>query len=103
MTNQPNTKGHPYHVWREQHGYQDNQQAREKYAEYQQQLDILKKTDEPKKRGRKPEGLRALTPAEKQKRYRDRQRARKAAIRAGEPVTSKIIDLETPFTQALKP
>lgn len=103
MTDQPQTKGHPYHAWREQYGYQDNQQARDDYARYQQQLEILTPTDKPKKRGRKPDGLRALTPAEKQKRYRDRKRARREAIRAGEPVTSKIIDLETPFTQALKP
>lgn len=57
-----------------------------------------------KKVGRPPQGERALTPAEKQKAYRDRVRAAKkaeaerlAAIKAGEPVTSAIIDLETSF------
>lgn len=54
--------------------------------------------------GRPPKGSKALTPAEKQKAYRDRQRAEKqaeaarlAAIKNGEPVTSSIIDLETDF------
>lgn len=54
--------------------------------------------------GRPPAGERALTPAEKQKAYRDRQRAAKQAeaqrlddIRAGAPVTSTVIDLTTSF------
>jgi hypothetical protein len=55
--------------------------------------------------GRPPKGSKALTPAEKQKAYRDRKRAEKqaeadrlAAIKNGEPVTSKIIDLDTNFS-----
>ena len=56
----------------------------------------------PKKRGRKPRGDQALTAAEKQKAYRDRKRARQTAIRAGEPVTSAVIDLETVLADALK-
>lgn len=54
--------------------------------------------------GRPPQGERALSPAEKQKAYRDRKRAEKqaaadrlAAIKKGEPVTSSIIDLTTDF------
>lgn len=54
--------------------------------------------------GRPPAGEKALTPAQKQKAYRDRQRAAKqaeadrlAAIKAGERVTSTIIDLNTSF------
>ena len=54
--------------------------------------------------GRPPAGEKALTPAEKQKAYRDRKRAEKqaeaarlAAIKNGEPVTSSIIDLTTDF------
>lgn len=57
-----------------------------------------------KRVGRPPQGERALTPAEKQKAYRDRVRSAKkaeaerlAAIKAGEPVASAIIDLETSF------
>lgn len=59
--------------------------------------------------GRPPEGERALTPAEKQKAYRDRKRAEKeaaaarlAAIKNGEPVTSSIIDLTTEFSDLLR-
>lgn len=55
-----------------------------------------------KKRGRKPAGERALTPAEKQKAYRLRQKLAKveeqvrlAEIAAGLPVKSDIIDLDT--------
>ncbi|RMU20743.1 hypothetical protein ALP33_200169 [Pseudomonas amygdali pv. lachrymans] len=62
-----------------------------------------------KKVGRPPQGERALTPAEKQKAYRDRVRAAKkaeaerlAAIKAGEPVKSAIIDLETSFADFYK-
>lgn len=54
--------------------------------------------------GRPPQGEKALSPAEKQKAYRDRKRAEKeaeaarlAAIKNGEPVTSSIIDLTTDF------
>ena len=59
--------------------------------------------------GRPPAGERALTPAEKQKAYRDRQRAAKQAeaqrlddIRAGAPVTSSIIDLDSAFTDVYR-
>ena len=59
--------------------------------------------------GRPPAGEKALTPAQKQKAYRDRQRAardaeraRLAAIKAGEPVTSLLIDLETGFADLLR-
>lgn len=59
--------------------------------------------DGPKKRpGRKPQGEAALTPAQKQKAYRDRKRERLAAIKAGEPVESKLIDLTTDFASALR-
>lgn len=59
---------------------------------------IRSKLDGPKKRaGRKPAGDRALTPAEKQKAYRDRKRERLAAIKSGEHVESKLIDLTTSF------
>lgn len=52
----------------------------------------------PKKRaGRKPQGDTALTAAQKQKAYRDRKRERLAAIKSGEPVESKLIDLTTSF------
>lgn len=54
--------------------------------------------------GRPPKGERAMTKSEKQKAYRDRQRAAKQAeaqrlndIRAGAPVTSTVIDLTTSF------
>lgn len=57
----------------------------------------------PKKRpGRKPQGDVALTPAQKQKAYRDRKRERLEAIKAGEPVESKLIDLTTDFATAYK-
>lgn len=59
--------------------------------------------------GRPPQGERALTPAEKQKAYRDRlrtqkqaEKARLAAIKNGEPVTSSIIDLDTDFANLLR-
>ena len=54
-----------------------------------------------KKRGRKPVGEKALTPAEKQKAYRDRKRERAQAIKAGKPVGSSIIDLNTRFPDVL--
>lgn len=57
-----------------------------------------------KKPGRKPAGNVALTPAEKQKAYRLRQKqlkleheVRRLEIRTGKPVTSTIIDLDTSF------
>jgi len=55
-----------------------------------------------KRAGRKPRGEVALTPAEKQKAYRDRKRERLEAIKAGEPVESKLIDLTTDFATAYK-
>lgn len=61
-----------------------------------------------KKRGRPTLGDRPLSPAEKQKAYRDRKRAerekeqeRLQAIRSGDPVMSTLIDLETRFPDAL--
>lgn len=62
-----------------------------------------------KKRGRRPKGEVAMSAGEKQKAYRDRVRAAKqaeaarlAAIRAGEPVTSTLIDLETSFAECYR-
>lgn len=59
--------------------------------------------------GRPPKGDKAMSKAEKQKAYRDRQRAardaeraRLAAIKAGEPVTSLLIDLDTGFADLLR-
>lgn len=46
-----------------------------------------------KKRGRPPTGT-AMTPAERQRAYRDRKRSRLAALQdPAQPVTSTIIDL----------
>lgn len=55
-----------------------------------------------KKRGRKPAGEKALTPAEKQKAYRDRKRERVEALKQGKPVDSAVIDLNTRFPDALR-
>lgn len=55
-----------------------------------------------KKRGRKPSGEKALTPAEKQKAYRDRKRERAEAIKGGKPVGSSIIDLNTRFPDVIR-
>lgn len=59
--------------------------------------------------GRPPKGDKAMSKAEKQKAYRDRQRAardaeraRLAAIKAGEPMTSLLIDLDTGFADLLR-
>lgn len=62
--------GRPYDEWRERYGYSDTATARTDYAEYQKQLNILT----PAKRGpgRPPTGN-AMTPAEKQKAYRERK------------------------------
>jgi hypothetical protein len=58
------------------------------------------------KPGRKPAGDKALTPAEKQKAYRDRKRAEKharaAAAAAGKPATSDILDLTTDFASLIR-
>ncbi len=75
------------------------------FAELRLLLDhVAKKSGLKRPVGRPPQGEKALTPAEKQKAYRDRKRAEKlaeaarlAAITAGEPVTSEIIDLTTDF------
>lgn len=46
------------------------------------------------KRGRKPIGEQALTPAEKQRRYRERKKQEAAARKdPTRPLTSKLIDL----------
>lgn len=55
--------------------------------------DMLPPADQPRRRGRPPTGT-ALTPAEKQRAYRERQKARRAELRdPSTPVTSKVIDL----------
>lgn len=64
-------------------------------------VNLVDATPPRKKPGRKPDGERALTKAEKQKAYRDRVRARKEAIAAGEPVGSSIIDLTTDFASLI--
>lgn len=63
---------------------------------------LVENTPPRKKPGPKPKGERALTAAEKQKAYRDRKRERAQAIKAGEPVGSKIIDLETDFASLVR-
>lgn len=62
-----------------------------------------------KKVGRKPAGDKALSPAEKQRAYRLREKQKKLAaevrlleIRTGKPVTSDIIDLDTSFSDLYK-
>ncbi|MBW4971633.1 hypothetical protein KZY98_14325 [Croceibacter atlanticus] len=59
-----------------------------------------------KKPGRKPSGEKALTPAEKQKAYRDRRRDEKAAAEAakaqGLPPTSSVLDLTTSFASLIR-
>lgn len=69
--------GHPYHDWRERYGYADTATARADYAEYQKQLDIL--TPEKRKPGRPATGN-AMTPAEKQRAYRERQKKREMEL-----------------------
>ena len=64
--------------------------------------DMVEQAPARQKPGPKPQGERALTPAEKQKAYRDRVRARKEAIKAGEPVGSPIIDLTTDFASLIR-
>ena len=68
---------HPYHVWRERYGYADTATARADYAEYQKQLDLL--TPEKRKPGRPATGN-AMTPAEKQRAYRERQKKRETEL-----------------------
>lgn len=62
-----------------------------------------------KRVGRKPKGDVAMTPAEKQKAYRLRQKQKKLEaqvrlleIRTGKPVTSDIIDLTSSFADVYK-
>ena len=62
-----------------------------------------------KKAGRKPAGEQALTPAEKQRAYRLREKKKKLEhevrlleIRTGKPVTSEIIDLNTSFADVYR-
>ena len=71
--------------------------------------DLLKQVEDTparKKPGRKPAGEQALTPAEKQKAYRDRKRAAKQAAEAardqGLPPTSSVIDLTTDFAALIR-
>lgn len=63
--------------------------------------EMVEKAPTRAKPGPKPKGDKAMSPAEKQKAYRDRVRARKEAIKAGEPVGSKIIDLDTRFASLI--
>lgn len=72
-----NSKGRPYDEWRNHYGYEDTPKARNDYAEYQKQLDIL--TPEKRKPGRPPTG-KALTPAEKQRAYRERLKQRETKL-----------------------
>jgi hypothetical protein len=65
----------------------------------------LEETPPLKKVGRKPAGDKALSPAEKQRAYRLREKQKKLEaqvrlleIRTGKPVTSDIIDLDTSFS-----
>lgn len=62
-----------------------------------------------KKVGRKPKGDKALSPAEKQRAYRLREKQKKLEaqvrlleIRTGKPVTSDIIDLTSSFADVYK-
>lgn len=64
--------------------------------------DMVEQAPARQKPGPKPQGERALTPAEKQKAYRDRKRERAEAIKAGEPVGSAIIDLSTDFASLIR-
>lgn len=64
-------KSRPYDEWRKHYGWEDNEEARENYAKYQKQLDIL--TPEKRKPGRPATGN-AMTPAEKQRAYRERMK-----------------------------
>jgi hypothetical protein len=65
----------------------------------------LEQTPARGKPGPKPQGERALTPAEKQKAYRDRNREKKKAAAAakarGDRPTSSIIDLTTDFASLI--
>lgn len=67
--------------------------------------DMVEQAPARQKPGPKPKGERALTPAEKQKAYRDRKRAEKearaAAAAAGKPPTSDILDLTTDFASLI--
>lgn len=67
--------------------------------------DMVEKAPTRAKPGPKPKGDKALTPAQKQKAYRDRVRAEKeakaAAAAAGLPPESKIIDLTTDFASLI--
>ncbi|SFQ86366.1 hypothetical protein SAMN05216578_10985 [Halopseudomonas formosensis] len=84
--------GHPYHVWRERYGYADTATARADYAEYQKQLDLL--TPKKRKPGRPATGN-AMTPAEKQRAYRERQKKREKELEA------RVLVLEQKLENAL--
>lgn len=68
--------------------------------------DMVEQAPARAKPGPKPQGERALTPAEKQKAYRDRKRAEKeeraAAVAAGKPPVSHILDLSTSFASLVR-
>lgn len=87
-----NRIGHPYHVWRERYGYADTATARADYAEYQKQLEILTPA---KRRPGRPATGNAMTPAEKQRAYRERQKKREAELEA------RVLVLEQQLADAL--
>jgi len=65
-----------YRQWREHYGYQDNRQAREDYARYCQQLELLAPA-KPETRGRKPKlKSGAMSAAERKAAERERRKAR---------------------------
>jgi hypothetical protein len=74
-----NSKGktYSYNDWRIINCLKDTEKARDGYAKYQKQLDILK--TEKRKPGRPATG-KALTPAEKQRAYRERLKKREIAF-----------------------
>ena len=84
--------GRPYDEWRKRYGYSDTATARADYAEYQKQLDIL--TPEKRKPGRPATG-KAMTPAEKQRAYRERQKKRETELEA------RVLVLEQQLENAL--
>lgn len=90
-----NSKGRPYDEWRNHYGYEDTAEARDNYAEYQKQLDIL--TPKKRKSGRPATGN-AMTPAEKQRAYRERQKKRETQL---EETAKRVLVLEQQLENAL--
>lgn len=85
----------PYDEWRKRYGYSDTATAKADYAEYQKQLDIL--TPEKRKPGRPATGT-AMTPAEKQRAYRERQKKRETEL---EGIEARVLELEQQLENAL--